>query len=424
MRLPLALLASCLAAASHAVAQDNAELLARVHAVLKDTPLVDGHNDTPWQYYKRVKNHLRQMDLAADLSALDPPMHTDISRLRAGGMGAQFWSVYVPASYDGARGVQAVIEQIDLARRIVDKHPETFELALTADDIVRIHREGRIASLMGMEGGHSIGASLAVLRMTYELGARYMTLTHSDNIDWADSATDEPAVGGLTTFGAEVVREMNRLGMLVDLSHVHDLTMHDALDVSDAPVIFSHSSARGVTNHPRNVPDDILQRLPEKDGIVMVTFLSNYVDTLFMEYVERLMPERDRLTELYPNDDAAVQAGILAWRQANPPPTNATIADVADHVDHIRDTIGIDYIGIGGDYDGTTFLPEGLHDVSTYPALFVELLRRGYSDNDIRKIAGQNFLRVFRKAEAVAARLQKERHASDARIEELDAPGS
>ena len=396
------------------------ELEQRARALFDESPLIDGHNDTPWQYRTRAENHLDAIDLRRDLTQLDPPMHTDIARLRKGGMGAQFWSVYVPASLKGSAGVQTTFEQIDLARRMIDRYPETFELALTADDIERIHATGKIASLFGMEGGHSIGNSLAVLRMLYHAGARYMTLTHSRNIDWADSATDSPAVDGLTKFGHEVVREMNRLGMLVDLSHVHPFTMHDALDVSEAPVIFSHSSARGVTDHVRNVPDDVLDRLPTTGGVVMVTFLSNYVSAPFSDYVARYIAERGRVAEAFPEDQDQQDTTLEAWRKANPRATNAVIGDVADHIDHIRDRIGVQYIGVGGDYDGTTFLPEGLEDVSTYPALFAELLRRGYSDDQLRAIAGGNLLRVFRRAEAVAHRLQNSRPASDMLIGELD----
>ncbi len=401
-------------------AQADSTLEQRARALFNESPLIDGHNDTPWQYRTRVKNHLGMLDLRADLTQLPRPMHTDIGRLRTGGMGAQFWSVYVPATLKGADAVQATFEQIDIARRIVEKYSDVFEVALTAEEIERIHRQGKIASLFGMEGGHSIGNSLAALRMLYLAGARYLTLTHSCNIDWADSATDEPEHDGLTAFGREVVREMNRLGMMVDLSHVHALTMHDALDVSEAPIIFSHSSARGVTNHPRNVPDDVLDRLPKNDGVVMVTFLSSYVSEEFSGYANEYTKERQRLVAEFPDDEAKVSAGLDQWRAANPRPVNATIGDVADHIDHIRNRIGVEYLGVGGDYDGTTFLPDGLEDVSTYPALFAELLRRGYSDEDVKKIAGLNLLRVMRKVEDTAERLQREREASDVLIEELD----
>ena len=398
------------------------ELIEKARQILQEAPLIDGHNDVPWQYRKRVNNRLADIDLASDLTTMEQPLQTDIARLRQGAVGAQFWSVYVPATFRGPDGVYMVIEQIDMAKRIIDRYSETFELALTADDIVRIHKAGKIASLLGMEGGHSIGNSLAALRQLYDLGARYMTLTHSLNIDWADSGTDHPFVGGLSDFGEEVVREMNRLGMMVDLSHVHPETMHDAIDVSEAPVIFSHSSAYAVTPHPRNVPDDVLERLPKGDAVVMVTFLSNYVNEGFMPYVDSLRAEMDRLAKLNPDNEAAVAAGMEAWRAANPAPPNATVADVADHIDHIRDLIGVDYIGIGGDYDGATFFPESMGDVSGYPVLFAELLRRGYSEADLKKIAGQNLLRVMRKVKDVADRLRKERAPSDATLDELDNP--
>ncbi|MEX2016554.1 MAG: dipeptidase, partial [Candidatus Hydrogenedentales bacterium] len=296
------------------------ELIEQARRILREAPLIDGHNDTPWQYRKRLNNRLSGMDLAADLSQLEPPMQTDIARLRQGGVGAQFWSVYVPATFRGPDGVYMVVEQIDMTKRIVDRYADTFELAFSADDIVRIHKAGKIGSLIGMEGGHSMGNSLAALRQLYALGARYMTLTHSLNIDWADSGTDEPFVGGLSDFGEEVVREMNRLGMMVDLSHVHPETMHDAIDVSAAPVIFSHSSAYAVTPHPRNVPDDVLERLPKSDGVVMVTFLSNYVNEGFMPYVDEYRVELDRLRSQYPDDEALVEEAMDAWKTAHPAP--------------------------------------------------------------------------------------------------------
>jgi membrane dipeptidase len=409
-------------AAMTAAAQDRPDdaLVQRARALLDEVPLIDGHNDIPYQYRKRVNNHLDQMDLSQDLTHLVPALHTDIPRLRKGGMGAQFWSVYVPATVRGAEGIRMTLEQIDMTRRIVARYPDTFELAFTADDIERIHKEGKIASLMGMEGGHSMGNSLAALRMLYEAGARYMTLTHSKHTDWADSCSVPPRVNGLTEFGKEVVREMNRMGMLVDLAHVAPVTMHAALDVSEAPVIFSHSSAYGVTPNARNVPDDVLKRLKENNGIVMVTFLSGYVSDSFSAYFDRYKEERDRLREEYTLQPDKIEAGLDKWKEKNPAPENATLSDVADHIDHIRDTIGSDYIGLGGDYDGTTTLPVGLEDVSTYPVLLAELLRRGYSEDEIKKIAGLNLLRVMHEAEAVAARLQKERPASDALIYELD----
>lgn len=392
-----------------------------IMALFRTTPLIDGHNDVPWQYRRRVNNDLDAIDFASDTSTLDPPMHTDLERLRAGGVGAQFWSVYIPVDDAGGRpgDARVVIEQMDLTRRLIDRHDD-LELALTAEDIVRIHRRGRIASLMGMEGGHSIENSLAALRATYALGARYMTITHSSNIPWADSATDDRVLGGLSPFGEEVIREMNRLGMLVDLSHVSPEVMHDALDVSEAPVIFSHSSARAVCDHPRNVPDDVLRRIRDLDGVVMVTFVPSFVSEELRVWFGERQAERDRLRARHgeENNDA-VSEGLRAWERRHPRP-EATMAQVADHIDHIRDVAGIDRLGIGGDFDGVGSLPVGLEDVSTYPDLFLELARRGYSDADLRKIAGENLLRVMRQAERVAARLQREREPSGARIEDLD----
>ena len=334
---------------------------------------------------------------------------TDIARLRAGGVGGQFWSVYVPA--DAAAPVTAALEQIDIVQRMMRKYPETFELALTADDIERIFKKGKIASLIGMEGGHAIDSSLGALRMFYQLGARYMTLTHSKNIPWADSATDTAVLNGLSPFGEQVVREMNWLGMLVDLSHVSPDTMEDAIRVAAAPVIFSHSSSRAVNDVPRNVPDDILQMLPKNGGVVMVTFVPGFLSPKVAAWTKLQDAESARLTTQFPSDAAAVKTGLGAWVKANPAP-RATIADAANHIDHIRKVAGIDHIGLGGDFDGITSVVQGLEDVSTYPALTAELLRRGYKDDEIKKILGLNILRVMRSVEKVSERLQKERAAS------------
>jgi membrane dipeptidase len=386
----------------------------RVDRVLKTTPLIDGHNDLPWQYFVRHKNQLGDMDVAADQTALEPPLHTDIPRLRAGGVGAQFWSVYVPiAEYGGAPGDAArVLAQMDVVRRLAERYPDDLELAFTADDVRRIHREGRIASMMGIEGGHAIEDSLGVLRSLYAAGARYMTLTHSKGLRWADSATDKLRHEGLTDFGLEVVREMNRLGMLVDLSHVSEAAMHDALDVAQAPVIFSHSSARGVADHPRNVPDSALERLPNNGGVVMVTFVPGYVLQASADHAQAMMGERGRLEAIYPHDEARRKALFGAWFEANPAP-EVDLNDVADHIDHIRDVAGIEHIGLGGDYDGIRSVPKGLEDVSTYPALLEELLARGYSEGDIAAIAGGNVLRAMAAAEATAGTLQGAGPASD-----------
>jgi len=397
------------------------DLDGRVARVLKETPLIDGHNDIPWQYRQRVNNHLAALDLASDLTTLENPTHTDIPRLRRGGVGGLFFSVYVPVTtYGGSPvDVQKVIEQIDLVKRLVNYYGDDFGLALTASDVRKIHASGRIASLIGMEGGHSMNNSLATLRGLYDLGARYMTLTHSKGLLWADSATDEARHGGLTRFGEAVVLEMNRLGMLVDLSHVSADTMRDTLAVSKAPIIFSHSSAYAVTQHDRNVPDDVLRMVRENEGVVMVNYLTSYVSEPRRLYEVEVTNYRNSLDQTLSED--AVRAAVNDYREAHPAP-EVTLFDVADHIDHIRTIAGIDAIGLGADYDGMPPGPTGLEDVSTYPALLKELLIRGYSDRDIAKIAGENVLRVLEKAESVAARLQETTAPNDALIDELDAP--
>ena len=351
--------------------------LARARALHREVPLIDGHNDFPWA----LREHNAERDLnKLDIRMHQPKIHTDIPRLREGGVGAQFWSVYVPADLQGPAAVLATLEQIDVVHRMVRKYPDTFELAMTAGDIERIFKAGRIASLIGMEGGHAIDNSLAALRMFYATGARYMTLTHSSNVAWADSGTDMPKLGGLSTFGEEVVREMNRLGMMVDLSHTSPETMIDAIRVSEAPVVFSHSDARALNDHRRNVPDEVLRLLPENGGIVMVTFVPGFL----------------------------TKDG------------KATLEDAANHIDHVRKVAGSDHVGIGGDFDGISTVPAGLEDVSKYPALTAELLRRGWEETDVRKALGLNALRVLSRVERVAARLQKQRGPSTATIEQLD----
>jgi membrane dipeptidase len=412
--LALCTIAATLGCQTHQAVLGTAEPLdARAQRLLREVPLIDGHNDTPWGYRKRVNLDLDRLDFASDTSAANPPMHTDLDRLRAGGVGAQFWSVYIPIPQRGFQpgDARTVIEQIDFVKRLTARYPDHLEMAYTADDVERIHRAGRIASMIGMEGGHSIEDSLAVLRATYDLGARYMTITHVRNTNWADAATDDPEFGGLNEFGREVIREMNRIGMLVDLSHVSAETMHDALDVSRAPVIFSHSSAFSVCQHVRNVPDDGLKRVKANGGVVMITFLAYYVSEELRLWDEARRAEQRRLEEDHGADAQEVKDGLASWRAANPA-RRATLEQVADHIDHVRAVAGIDHIGLGGDYDGTSSLPVGLEDVSTYPALVVELLRRGYSDEDVRKILGKNVLRVMREAERVAASYRKRKPAS------------
>ncbi|HEX7180409.1 MAG TPA: dipeptidase [Thermoanaerobaculia bacterium] len=421
----LGTLALLLALAGPAAAQPKSAapadpaLVERARKLLREVPLIDGHNDLPWEYRQRVQNHLDKLDLTADTSRLEKPLHTDIPRLRQGGMGAQFWSVYIPADLAGPQAVRTVMEQIDVVHRLAARYPDVFEVATTADDVVRIHKAGKIASLVGMEGGHSIDNSLGTLRQLYNAGARYMTITHSKNVDWADSATDAPKHGGLTRFGEEVIREMNRLGMLIDLSHVSPDTMKDALRVSAAPVIFSHSSARALDAHPRNVPDEVLKMLPEDGGVVMVTFVPSFVSEEVRAWGALEDAEEARLKALNPDDPKKVESGLEAWRKANPSP-RATLAQVADHIDHVRKVAGIDHVGIGSDFDGITSTPEGLDGVEDFPALLAELMRRGWKDEEIKKLAGLNLLRVLRESEKVAQRLQKERPASDALIGELD----
>jgi membrane dipeptidase len=396
--------------------QPTAAQLAEAKKILHEVPLIDGHNDTPWQYRKRSLAagkglaDIEVIDLASDTSKLNPPMVTDIARMRAGCMGGQFWSVYIPATILGSNAVRVVLEQIDIVHKMVARYPDTLELALTAADVERIHREGKIASLIGMEGGHSINNSLDALRQTYALGARYMTLTHTKNTDWADSANDEPRHHGLTPFGVEIVHEMNRLGMMVDLSHVSVETMQAAINASKAPVIFSHSCARALCDNPRNVPDEIIRQMPANGGIVMITFFPAYLTERGNAHSLALHAEENRLGKLYPDDQEKRRAGMKKWEAAHVLEHEATVSDVADHIDHVRKVAGIDYVGVGGDYEGFDGPPDGLEDVSCYPALFAELLRRGYTAEDIKKVAGLNILRVMRRVEEVAAKMQKEKH--------------
>ena len=378
----------------------------RVAAVLAGAPVFDGHNDLAWALRRQVAYDLDQRDIAHD----QPTLHTDIPRLRAGGVGAQFFSVYVPGTMAGGAAVTATLEQIDCVARIVARYPDTFAAARTAADVRRIIASGRIAALLGAEGGHSIDCSLGVLRMLRRLGVAYMTLTHNQNVPWADSATDEPAAGGLTDFGREVVREMNRIGMLVDLSHVAPATMHAALDVTAAPVIFSHSSCRALTDHPRDVPDDVLVRLAGNGGVQMVTFVPHFVSQACADHDAAEDARRhelglDQVTVYTEHEgehlDPAAVAELERWRAANPAPL-ATLREVADHVEHAREVAGAAHIGLGGDYDGVSSLPVGLEDVSTYPALLAELVDRGWSDAELTGLTCGNILRVLQTAQDVA----------------------
>ncbi|MFJ8542908.1 dipeptidase [Streptomyces sp. NPDC093586] len=388
--------------------------LDRARELLREFPVVDGHNDLPWALREQVRYDLDARDIAEDQSA---HLHTDLARLRAGGVGAQYWSVYVRSDLPDA--VTATLEQIDCVRQLIDRHPGDLRAALTAADMEAARAEGRIASLMGAEGGHSIDNSLAALRALYALGVRYMTLTHNDNVAWADSATDEPGVGGLSAFGREVVREMNRLGMLVDLSHVAATTMRDALDASAAPVIFSHSSARAVCDHPRNIPDDVLERLPANGGVAMVTFVPKFVLQAAVDWTAAA--DENMRAHGFHHLDTSPEAMKVhhAFEERTPRPV-ATVSTVADHLDHMREVAGVDHLGIGGDYDGTPFTPDGLDDVSGYPNLIAELFDRGWSQADLAKLTWKNAVRVLGDAEDVARGLQATRGPSNATPADLD----
>ncbi|RNG22711.1 dipeptidase [Streptomyces botrytidirepellens] len=390
--------------------------LAYARELLSAHPVVDGHNDLPWALREQVRYDLDQLDIATDQRQRT---HTDIPRLREGGVGAQFWSVFVRSDFSGDTAVSATLEQIDVVRRLTERYPDDLRLSLTADDMEAARAEGRIASLMGAEGGHSINCSLATLRALYDLGVRYMTLTHNDNIPWADSATDEPRAHGLTRFGEEVVREMNRLGMLVDLSHVSADTMRDALRVTEAPVVFSHSSARAVCDHPRNIPDDVLAALKENAGVAMATFVPKFVLPEAVDWT-KAADDNMRAHGLHPLElTEAAKKVQRAFEEAHPRPV-ATAATVADHLDHMREVAGVDHIGIGGDFDGTAFTPSGLDDVAGYPNLIAELLDRRWSEAELAKLTWQNAVRVLREAEAAARGLRAVRGPSIATIDQLD----
>lgn len=379
-------------------AQQADRNLERAIRILQSAPLVDGHNDLPWAIREHV---VRPRDVEAYDLRVPTSGHTDLDRLRLGMVGGQFWSVYVPGEVADSGYARVQLEQIDIARRVIAKYPDRLALALTADDVRREFRNGKIGSVLGMEGGHVLENSLGALRAYYDLGARYLTLTHNVTLDWADAAMDSARHGGLTGFGEEVVREMNRLGMLVDLSHASPGTMSDALNVSEAPVIFSHSSARALADVPRNVPDSILRRLPANGGVVMVTFVPGFISQSLVDH--------GAARRSFRSDTATAE--FRTWRAANPRP-RATLAQVADHIEHIRRVAGVDHVGIGGDFDGISEVVAGLEDVSMYPHLFAELVRRGWTDADLRKLAGENVLRAMARAEAVSVRLRRMRAAS------------
>ena len=414
IRLRMVLCTLFLALAVPLTAQDAH--MAKALRVLRTTPLVDGHNDLPWAIRN---NAAAPMDVNAYDLTKRAPGHTDIPRLRAGMVGGQFWSVYIPGDIKDSGFAKVQLEQIDIANQVFRKYPSVFQPAFTAAGVRRAFAQKKIGSLLGMEGGHAIENSLGALRAFYDAGARYMTLTHNVTLDWADAGSGEQKHGGLTSFGEEVVREMNRLGMLVDLSHTAPSTMSDALNVSEAPVIWSHACARAITDVPRNVPDSIIARLPKNGGVLMVTFVPGFLSQRVADYGG---VQRSRAAELrarFGGDTMAFNRAMTEWQTANPQP-RATIQDVADHIDHVKKVAGADHVGIGSDFDGVDALPVGLEDVSKYPALFAELSRRGWSERDLRKLAGENVLRALAQAERVAARLQKSRPASVRTITQMD----
>ena len=425
---PILLLALLPLAAAPLRAQTDAALLRHALRLHRAVPMIDGHNDLPWKLRTRGSDSFDSTDLgrvvfswdSMDIARPQPTLMTDIPRLRKGGVGGVFWSTWVPTQLIPADAAKVELEQIDIVRRMPERYPRVFALARTADDILRIHRQGRIAVLIGMEGGHVIENSLPLLRMYYDLGARYMTLTHFATLAWADAAGDDSTHHGLTPFGRAVVHEMNRLGMLVDLSHVSDSVMAQTLRLSRSPVIFSHSSARALADVPRDVPDDILRMLPKNGGVVMVNFYCPFVDSAAVRYAREqrgvFLEARQRLG----SDSAAIRAAVAQWSAAHPAPPPPTIGTIADHIDHIRRVAGIDHIGYGSDYDGMDCAPRGLEDVSGFPALTAELIRRGYSDRDVEKVIGLNVIRVLRQAERVARRLQQQERPATATIFTLD----
>ena len=401
------LLAAAILMSTPASAQGiDPKVQARIDRILKATPLIDGHNDIAEQLAESYKRSVDGLASGADQRP-DHPLMTDMARLHAGRVGGQFWSVYIDGTITGDAAIRETLLQIDIVKRMIAAYPRDLEQAYTAADVVRIHKAGKVASMMGIEGGRQIGGSLAALRQFYNLGARYVTLTHNQTTEWADSATDDPKYGGLSPFGVTVVHEMNRIGMLVDLSHVSTDTMKDAIAASRAPVIFSHSSARAIGGHPRNVSDEVLQLLPANGGVVMANWVPSFLSDAVWHWSADQSAEEARLKAIHREDSAAVKAGLKAWEAAHPRPA-VTVTNVADHIEHIAKVAGYDHVGIGADLDGIPFTPDGLTGVQAYPLVFAELIRRGWSDANLAKLAGGNVLRVMRQAEAVAASMKNE----------------
>jgi membrane dipeptidase len=400
------LAAALLAAAAPAAAQPAIDpaVAKRIDRILKRTPLIDGHNDLPWALREDFKSRVEGLE--SGTAGRTPPLMTDMARLRAGRVGGQFWSVYITGTTLGDEAIRTTVEQIDTAHRLIAAYPQHLRFARSADEMEAAHRAGLIGSMLGIEGGRQIGGSMAALRRFFDLGVRYMTLTHNQTTEWADAGTDEPRHGGLSPFGVEVVREMNRLGMLIDLSHVSPATMSDALDATKAPVIFSHSNASALNPHPRNVPDEVLRRLPANGGVVMITFVPGFTDPKVWDWSQRRSAEDARLKARFTYSRAEVANGLKAWEAANPRPV-VTVSQVADHIEHVVKTAGHDHVGIGGDLDGIPYGVERLDSADGYPRLFAELIRRGWSDANLAKLAGGNVLRALRGAEATA-RLMKE----------------
>ena len=420
-----ALTASALIALSASAQTTETAIAKRIDRLLTSHPVIDGHNDLPWEIRDRFHSDFSQIDLAADTRHLpipadapadSAPLMTDLPRIKTGHLGGQFWSVWIPVTVTGPAAIKMTLEQIDLVKRMAQQYPDRMAMAYTADDIERDFKAGRVASLIGIEGGHQIDNSLPALRMMYDLGARYMTLTHSSNTGWADSATDNPVHHGLSPFGKSLVQEMNRIGMLIDLSHVSAETMREALALSQAPVMFSHSSARALVDHPRDVPDDVLRLVAKNHGVVMANFFPGYVSQAAANWDADHAAEQSRYNAppfagLYLGQPERARAAMAEWEKKHPQP-KATLSMVADHIDYIRNIAGVDCVGIGSDFDGIPGGPDGLDGVDKYPQLFAELARRGWSDEDLGKLASGNILRVLREAETVAKRLQRSEQPS------------